>query len=169
MADYRRYVVPLRPFTLAVRARYVGRHGRDAADGRLLPLVLGLRNQVHGYNVRNVLDVDCGAAPGCSPFEALAGSRLLVGNMELRFPLRGLLSRRFEYGPLPIEGMVFADAGSLWTRDQRAGGWQRNFLRSVGGGVRINAAGMIVELAATRPFDRPSAGWTFTVNLGPGF
>jgi hypothetical protein len=28
---------------------------------------------------------------------------------------------------------------------------------------------MIVELAAARPFDRPGAGWTFTVNLGPGF
>ncbi|MFB3852784.1 MAG: BamA/TamA family outer membrane protein [Vicinamibacterales bacterium] len=123
---YRRYVIPTEPFTVAFRARHVGRHGNDAADGWLLPLVVGSRNQVRGYNVPSVLDVDCGNRRGRSPFEALAGSRLLVGNVGIRFPIFGLLSRRFEYGPLPIEGMVFADAGSLWTGGQPPERWQRN-------------------------------------------
>lgn len=171
VADYRRYVIPVKPFTLAFRGRYVGRHGGDAADGRLLPLVLGLRHQVRGYSVRSVLDVECEPGTGCSPFEALSGSRLLLGNVELRFPLRGLLSRRFDYGPLPVEGFLFADAGSLWTRTGPAAdaAWERNLLRSWGAGVRINAAGMILELAGARPFDRPGEGWTFSLNLGAGF
>jgi hypothetical protein len=41
-------------------------------------------------------------------------------------------------------------------------------LRSVGTGVRINAAGMIFELDAVHRFDA-ARGWTFSFNLRPGF
>jgi hypothetical protein len=36
--------------------------------------------------------------------------------------------------------------------------------------VRINAGGMVFELAAVRPFDRPDKkGWTISFNVLPGF
>ncbi len=41
--DYRRYFIPMRPFTLAARIEHVGRYGPGAADSRLTPLVYGLQ------------------------------------------------------------------------------------------------------------------------------
>ncbi|MBI4478170.1 MAG: PD40 domain-containing protein, partial [Acidobacteria bacterium] len=38
IADYRRYWMPARPFTLAFRVKHVGRYGPGAGDARLLPL-----------------------------------------------------------------------------------------------------------------------------------
>ena len=98
--------------------------------------------------------------------------RLLVGNLELRFPLLGVLNRSFTYGPLPLEGMVFVDTGSLWTRQAEPDGafWSRHLMRSLGAGVRVNAGGMVFEFAAVRPFDRADKrGWTVSFNLTPGF
>ncbi|HSK08417.1 MAG TPA: hypothetical protein VK911_02485, partial [Vicinamibacterales bacterium] len=40
MADYRQYLMPVRPFTIALRGRYVARLGSGGGDERLLPLVL---------------------------------------------------------------------------------------------------------------------------------
>jgi Tol biopolymer transport system component len=174
LADYRRYVMPVRPFTIAMRARYVSRFGADATDPRLLPLVWTLRDQVRGYDLQSMVTAPC-ASPfgmGCAAVNLLDGSRLFVGNVELRFPLLGTLNRSFTYGPLPLEGIVFLDTGSLWTRQGAAGGgaWSQHLMRSVGAGVRINAGGMVFELAAVRPFDRPDKkGWTISFNVLPGF
>ena len=44
-------------------------------------------------------------------------SRLLVANLEFRFPLLrpfGVSSRM--YGPVPVEVALFADAGVAWNR-----------------------------------------------------
>ncbi len=171
LADVRRYLMPVRPFTLALRGRYVARLGAGGADSRLLPLVLSLRDQVRGYNLHTLASRSCAPGQGdCSLLDVLSGSRLLAGNVELRFPIPGFLSRSFSYGPLPLEGFVFADAASVRTR---AGGllegWRQHLLRSVGTGVRVNAGGVIFELAAARTIDRPGHGWTFAFNLMPGF
>ena len=65
---------------------------------------------------------------------------------------------------------MFADAASVRTRAGTGlGGWRQHLLRSVGAGVRTNAAGVILEMAAARTFDRPGHGWTFAFNLTPGF
>jgi len=90
-----------------------------------------------------------------------------VGNVELRFPLAAVIRRSTDPGQLPIEGLVFSDAGRFWmptTFDRRS-----TTLRSVGAGVRINAAGVVFELDAVRPFNLPSAGWTYSFNFRPGF
>ena len=50
----------------------------------------------------------------CGAFEELLGSRLLVGNVEVRAPLLGIRSRELRYGPLPVEGFLFADSGLVW-------------------------------------------------------
>ena len=172
LADVRHYVIPMKPFTLAVRGRYTGRFGRGADDPRLLPLVLTLRDQARGYDLANIAAEACGNTPGvnCSVLGVLTSSRLFAGNIELRAPLLGLRHRTFDYGPLPMELFLFADAASLRTRAlSDSPRWQGQMLRSAGAGVRINAAGMVFELAAAHPFDRPGRGWTFAFNLGPGF
>ncbi len=171
VADYRRYLMPVRPFTLAVRGRYVARLGGGGSDSRLMPLVVSLRDQVRGYSLHTLASRSCEAGQAdCSLFDVLSGSRLIAGNVELRFPVPGFLSGRFNYGPLPVEGFVFADAASVRTRaGMGLDGWRQHLLRSVGAGVRTNAAGVVLELAAVRTFDRPGHGWTFAFNLMPGF
>jgi Tol biopolymer transport system component len=172
LADYRQYFVPARPFTLALRARYVARVGHDASDPRLLPLVLTLRGDARGYDLRNVAAASCGSRGSldCSILDLLTGSSLLATNAEIRFPLPGVFTRSYSYGPVPMEGFVFADAASLRTKAFEAGrGWRGHLLRSVGAGLRVNAAGIIFELAAARPYDRPQGGWALSFNIGPGF
>ncbi len=155
-ADYRQYWMPRRPFTVAVRVMQLGRYGTDAGDARLLPLVWTIRDIVRGYG-------DLGTGP--SSLGTLSASRMLVGNGEVRFPVAGLFSRSQSVG-LPIEGLAFTDVGRFWMPDRLAG--STSLLRSVGTGVRLNAAGMIFELDAVRRFDA-ARGWTFSFNLRPGF
>ncbi|MCX6561371.1 MAG: peptidase S9, partial [Candidatus Aminicenantes bacterium] len=50
LADFRKYVVPVKPFTLAFRAIAYGRFGKDATDYRLWPMYLGYETMVRGYN-----------------------------------------------------------------------------------------------------------------------
>jgi hypothetical protein len=71
-----------------------------------------------------------------------------------------------------LEGVLFGDAGVAWTRASRpdfAGG-NRELVRSVGAGVRVNALGFaVLEFDAVRPLDRPGRGWMFAFNFLPGF
>src|SRR5262249_13563659 len=75
-ADYRGYLLPVQPFTIAVRAMPLGRYGSGSSDPRALPLVWTLRDVVRGYG-------DLGPAPG----DALIADRITAANLELRFPL----------------------------------------------------------------------------------
>ncbi len=158
-ADYRRYWMPLQPFTVAIRVMHLGRYGSDAADARLLPLVWTIRDIVRGYG-------DLGTGP--SPLRTLSASRMLVGNGEIRFPVASLFSQASEVGGLPIEGLAFMDVGRFWMPDRLRGATATSLLHSIGTGVRINAAGMIFELDAVRRFNA-ARGWTFSFNLRPGF
>ncbi len=173
--DYRRYLRPLRPFTLAVRGLHLGRYGGGGEDPRLSALFLGYPSLVRGYQVGSFDADDCGGATAqgnCPAFDDLLGSRMLVGNAEIRFPLIGVFTGQYRYGPLPLEGFLFADSGVAWTSaiDPSFAGGTRNFVSSAGGGVRVNAFGYaVVELSMARPFDRPGRGWVFGFNLLPGF
>jgi hypothetical protein len=168
-ADARRYFMPVRPLTIAVRMQHVGRYGPDAGDARLTPLVMGLQTLVRGYDLRNFAADECGrTATECSPLDELRGSRLALLNVELRAPLRGLLTGNLFYGNPPIELIAFADAGFLWTRHSSAA-IERDRFRSVGAGARVNLGGFVFEGAAARPFDRAGKGWTASVLMSPGF
>ena len=48
LVDYRRYVMPVKPFTFAARVQYAARLGRDANDERLIRLFVGYRNLIRG-------------------------------------------------------------------------------------------------------------------------
>lgn len=175
LGDYRRYFLPVRPFTIAVRGLHYGRYGRDGGDGRLSPLFIGQPGLVRGYEVASFDATECvadGSAVGCPAFDRLLGSRMAVTSAELRFPLLGLFNRRSYFGPFPIEMAFFGDAGVAWTADDGpsfAGG-DRDWVRSAGTALRVNAFGYaILELAYVRPFDRSGRGWVWQFNLMPGF
>jgi Tol biopolymer transport system component len=168
--DYRKYLMPVRPFTVAARIEHVGRYGPGAADPRLTPLVYGLQTLVRGYDLRSFAADECGVgATQCSMLDELTGSRFALINIELRAPLAGILSRRLEYGRFPIEAIAFVDAGFLWTRQSRAQTLEYDRFRSVGAGARMNMGGIVFEATAARPFDRAGNGWRFGFLLRPGF
>jgi dipeptidyl aminopeptidase/acylaminoacyl peptidase len=167
--DARRYLMPVRPVTLAIRAEHVGRYGSDAGDKRLTPLVATLQTRVRGYSLSSFAAEECGvAATTCSPLDELTGSRLGLLNVELRAPIFGLLTGDLNYGPVPIEAIAFADAGFLWTPRSGAPA-ERDRFRSAGAGARINVGGFVFEATAARVFDRPDKNWTASVLLRPGF
>jgi Tol biopolymer transport system component len=157
-ADYRQYWMPVKPFTIAIRVMHVGRYGADANDQRLLPLVWTIRDVVRGYG-------DYGTGTG--PLGSLSSSRIFVANSEVRFPILDVITGRSRAGALPIEGLVFSDFGRFYSTPVGLPD-SASFMRSVGAGARINAAGMIFEFDAVRRFDA-SRGWTFAFNFRPGF
>jgi len=148
VADYRRYVMPVRPVSLALRVEHVGRYGTGAGDPRLLPLVWTLRDLVRGYDPRDVLTT----------------ARMTVANAELRVPLVGPFGRVSGSSALPIDALLFGDAGAFDTASPT-----RTVLRSVGAGIRLNAGGFVFEFDAVRPLDPKPQGWTLAVNFHPGF
>jgi Tol biopolymer transport system component len=170
LVDHRRYVMPVKPYTLAMRVVHLGQYGRDADDVRVLPSFLGSRYFLRGYGwgaIRCQLNAD-GA---CGGYDELLGSRLLVGNLELRAPLLGMRARDLRYGVVPAEGFVFADGGMVWSRTPEfsAAPSERRLVRSFGIGVRVNALGLPLEWAAVRATDPPAVGWSFGLTIRPSF
>lgn len=156
-ADYRRYWMPARPFTIAARLTHLGRYGPDHADPRLLPLAYNIRSLVRGFSNRAVAAHLC-EDPDCAALEYLDATRLFLANAELRFPVIGALHGDASYGPLPIEAFVFSDNA-----------WLPFGLHSAGAGVRLNAAGLVFELAGARRLGGTVPGWSFAVNYRRGF
>jgi hypothetical protein len=174
LADYRQYAMPIRPWTLAGRILHYGRYGGDAEHPRLTPLSLGFPNFVRGYELDSFRAGDCvGGSPGaCPAYDRLIGSRLLVGNLEVRAPLVGAFTGQLDYGPVPAELFLFADAGVAWTSETRPAflGGSRDVVRTVGLGTRVNLFGAVIgEVRLAHPIDRPRKGWSFGFALNPRF
>lgn len=167
LADYRHYLMPVRPYSIALRAIHSGRYGRDGDDPRLLPSFLGSRYLVRGHTAdarqcRPEIGSVCGAE--------LLGSRLLVGNVEVRVPVWGIFRRDLDYGPMPLDAFAFADGGVVWSRGEATGftAGRRTIISSLGAGVRLNI-GLPIEVAAVRSLDGPSRGWSFDFGFRTGF
>lgn len=179
LADYRRYFMPVRPFTVAARIMHYGRYGSDAEDPRIQPLFLGWPGLVRGYRVGSFNASEChptAADPnGCPVFDQLLGSRMLVGNLELRFPLFGVLGvGSGYYGILPIDFTVFGDGGVAWNNGETpsfsSSGGDRSAVYSAGAGLRFNLFGFAVaEFNMVHPFERPGKNWVWEVNFQQGF
>jgi hypothetical protein len=174
LADYRTYLMPVRPYTIALRVVHAGRYGGDAGDIRLLDAFLGSSSLVRGYGYGTVVRSECARSSAeCPALNTLLVNRYVAAKLELRVPLWSAIttSSRVRYGPLPVDGFVFADAGTGWGGEQRfgPGGSDGRLFRSIGAGVRVNAVGLIAEVAAVRPLDLRSGGWAFGFNLRPGF
>jgi hypothetical protein len=182
LGDYRRYIY-FRPFTLAFRGLMFGRFGRDAAR---FPIFLGSTELLRGYTYGSFRNNECianpgtGSVTGCAELDQLIGSKIAVGNVELRFPLaRSLVLGFLPIGFPPIEGALFFDAGLAWDNANSVK-WHRSAsdnpvlvrvpLRSWGGSIRANIFGlMILRLDYTKPLDRPRKSSYWTVSLGPTF
>jgi outer membrane protein assembly factor BamA len=160
--------------TLAARVLHVGRYGSGSEDRRLSQLFLGYSTLVRGYDSGSFDASECTivADGSCPEFDRLLGSRIFVFNGEVRAPVAGLFTGRFDYGPVPVEIFGFADAGIAWSRADRPElpGDLRRWVTSVGAGARVNLFGFAIgEFNAVRPLDRPGKGWMFVFNLRPGF
>ena len=182
LADYRRYIF-LRPFTLAVRGLMFGRFGRDAER---FPIFLGTTELLRGYTYGSFRNNECIVDPGnssqtgCAELDQLIGSKIAVGNIELRFPLtRSLVLGFLPIGFPPIEAAVFYDAGLAWSEGSivklsrsatENPALVRAPLRSWGGSIRVNMLGlMILRFDYTKPVDRPLKKSYWTISLGPTF
>ena len=105
------------------------------------------------------------------PYREIYGTRALLGNLELRFPVLN----RFEIDPAllgalsfpGIQGALFLDAGQAWYQ-----GWPEQWLGSYGIGFRMGLAGVIVlrlDLARRTDFEawpshvrtEFSVGWNY--------
>ncbi len=182
LVDYRRYFMPARPWTIAGRILHSGRYGANAEDStRLYPLFLGYQSLVRGYDPNQLIN-DC-SGNTCPIISQVQGSKLLIGNLELRFPLLGVLGLGSGYyGAFPLEMAFFGDAGVAWSRGQKlqlfgasgapvfGPGAVRTPVTSVGAALRINLFGFaIAELDYVRPFQRPGVGWVWQFGLTEGY
>jgi hypothetical protein len=169
LLDYRRYFMPVRPLTFAVRGLHFGRYGGDSEDPRLSQMYLGDWGLVRGYNFDSFEATECGnSVNSCPVVDQLFGTRLGIINAELRAPLIGLFRPSRMYGGVPVEVAVFADAGIAWTKDIKFN--DRDVVRSVGAGLRFNAFGYVIgEIDYVKPIDRPDRGWVWQFSFTPGF
>jgi Tol biopolymer transport system component len=183
LADYRRYDPILGPFSLATRAMFYGRFGRDEQD---FLVSITSPDFLRGYTIGSLQQHECltdvtGTLSGCSALDQLIGTRFGVFNAELRFPLFRALGLGFL--PIwlpPVEGAVFFDAGIAWQAGNTLTWSRKTFespsqvrqpLKSWGFSIRANLLGFAVfRFDYTRPLDRaPGVGWYWTVSLGPTF
>ena len=197
-ADFRKYFMPVKPFTLAFRALHYGRYGKDSEDTRFYPLYIAYWDLVRGYeSISNAELSEYNANPDKAfDFSRLYGSRMIVANAELRFPLLGIfgVGKGF-YGAWPLEAFAFFDTGiayasnpSQWwggfTYDAQGNltgedpklvkpwflGGDRKPISSYGFGVRTNLFGyLVLGLQYVYPIDRPVRGWHLQLSISPGF
>lgn len=170
LVDHRMYEMPVKPYTIAGRIVHLGQYGPDARDPRLVPTFLGSRQFVRGYGW-NSLHCRPDVSGECDAYDDLLASRFVVGNVEVRAPLMGMLRRELRYGPVPAEAFIFADSGYVWaqspafTFDKPS----RRLISSFGIGARLNAFGFPLEIAAVRALSAPARGWSFDFSFTPGF
>jgi outer membrane protein assembly factor BamA len=109
---------------------------------------------------------------------------MLVGNLELRFPLlRPFGASQRMYGPIPVEVALFADGGLTWNSLKQgtvANAFSVSTLPrafnlhdgvgSAGVTLRVNLLGFAIgQFDFVRPFQRTNRNWLFQFNLSPGF
>ncbi|HEU4988538.1 MAG TPA: BamA/TamA family outer membrane protein [Gemmatimonadaceae bacterium] len=181
LADYRRYdPIVFNYLTVATRLYGNVAVGRDEAA---FPKYIARPDFVRGYDRNNQFYSSCpviGANPSnCSALQLL-GSRVLVANAELRFPV----IRKLDLGVLPVslpplDGVVFYDEGLAWSRGQSVYGSrprdydltrQRYPLRSYGVGLRLNLFNYaLLSWDYAIPLDAPGRHGFWTWSLWPSF
>ncbi|MDI6844553.1 MAG: peptidase S9 [Candidatus Saccharicenans sp.] len=174
LADYRRYIIPAKPFTFAFRVLHYGRYGKGGNDQRLWPLFLGYETLVRGYDYNSFNYNEFVENSGeFFDFDRLLGSRILVANVELRFPVFRVLGiGRGYYGVWPLEFLAFYDIGTAWYGGEKPSwfGGEKKPVSSTGVGLRTNLFGVLVlGFDYVYPFSRPGKGWHWQFTITPGF
>ncbi|MGE5804281.1 MAG: hypothetical protein ACM34M_00690, partial [Ignavibacteria bacterium] len=175
LGDFREYIMPFSPFTIAGRILHYGRYGKNSEDSRLTPLYIGYPGLVRGYESGSFSNEEVSTNPSFynELFARLTGSKMLLANFELRFPLLGALGIGSGfYGYLPLDFGAFFDAGTAWFNNEKPkyfGGGKR-MVSSIGLLARLNLFGFaIIELDYVHPFDRPDRKWLWQFSFTEGF
>jgi outer membrane protein assembly factor BamA len=182
LADYRRYIMPVMPVTLAFRFMTFGRYGSGAEDSRLVPFFIGYPFLVRGYDSGSFSSRECNirlnVVSSCPIYDNLFGSRFAVLNFEFRVPLLGALGIFPTMGAPPAEIGAFFDAGLAGGGFRRSGFGvpdevieiEHSVVKSLGGFARLNLFGFaIVELDYVWPIDRPEKSPFIVLQFNPGF
>ncbi len=182
LADFREYLMPVWPITLAGRIMHYGRYGSGSGDNRLGINFLGYPTLVRGYDYGSFSTTNCpqtGSLSNCREIQVyneLFGSRMAVANGELRIPITGPIGLAHTGSAVPpLDLFGFADAGVAWGFNALNGKYQpfnisRYAVTSAGFGGRINLFGFAVgEVYWVHPFDRPGKGNYVGFALTPAF
>lgn len=179
LADFRRYFMPVMPFTLAFRGLHLGRYGGDSDDFRLGDFFIGTPSLIRGYDFGfgdfdncDFSQVNATLETSCPGFDQFSGSRLGVFNAEARLPFIGGVGVVPAANVPPIDLLAFFDAGSAWDRGQEPEflGGDRELITSAGVGARMNLFGLLVlEVDYVRAFDRVDDDWVWDFHITPGF
>ncbi len=199
LIDFRKYFLPVRPTTIAIRFMHFGRYGSDAeatwsdissdpVPGYenapvLSDLYLGYPSIIRGYSDGSFSAAECLASEisTCDTYYNLRGSRIASANFEYRVPLIGFFGVIPSAGAPPFELAPFFDVGVAW-RDGTSPKFScdgdgsvlllncQEVVSSVGIAGRLNLLGfLIMELDFVRPLNRPDKGWMWQFSLLPGF
>ncbi len=179
--DYRRYDAILFSYlTLATRVQTAISAGSGEME---FPKYIGRADIIRGYDRENYYSNECVSAPSgtgqCSATQLL-GSRVAFGNAELRFPVvRPFKVKKTLVQFLPVDGLLFFDAGVAWSRGQQLSvsrpanyDWttHRYPLRSYGYGFRVNLFNFaILRIDRSYPLDAASKKGYWFWTLGPSF
>jgi hypothetical protein len=176
LADYRRYFLPVQPYTIAGRVLHFGRYGADGEDPRIQPLFMGYQQFIRGYESGSFNTLECTpVAGGCPVFDQLFGSRLVVANFEFRTPIPQGFGLSPVSGLPPITLAAFFDIGVAWWSPESAARYGGNPdpwtpVSSYGVAARINLFGIaLLEVDFVHPNDRPNKGWHWQFGFSPGF
>ncbi len=172
LIDLRKYFW-FEKFNISARALHYGRYGGDAnsASNQLGFLYSIDPTLVRGYNNINLtsaLDTIQGIG-----VNQIRGSKIAVGNFEVRLPFTGpeRLSV-IKSGLLITELAAFFDVGMTWETNSQFGegsGIKPKALMSTGLAVRVNLFGaFILEPYYAKPLVG-GGGWNFGINFIPGW
>jgi len=188
LADFRKYFYA-RPLTIALRLYNYGMYGKDAENGVITPFYLGYPWLVRGYE--NVRYNRGEAEENRFNVSWLSGTRIVVGNAELRIPFSGperlaLIKSKFFLTDINL----FVDAGLAWsegtnvTMNLRPETVNMNLVQdlpeetpesspliSTGASVRINLLGyLILEPYVAAPLQNGGfKNIQFGLNFTPGW
>ncbi len=158
-------------FNLSVRGMHYGRYGADANAARLGFLYSIDPTLVRGYS--NRISSSSNSIYGLS-LEQVEGSKLLVGNVEIRVPFTGPEKLSLiKSGFLITELAAFFDVGMAW-RDFDQFSEDVNLIKpraimSTGVALRVNVFGaLILEPYYARPLIE-GGRWNFGINFVPGW
>ncbi|HZD72239.1 MAG TPA: BamA/TamA family outer membrane protein, partial [Actinomycetes bacterium] len=116
-----------------------------------------------------------GENSSCPAYDQLFGSRLLVGNFELRVPIPQGFGVPRPAGLPPLTLALFYDVGAAWWTSSTAREIGGNFdpwnpVSSYGLAARVNLFGVaLLEVDFVHPNDRPEKGWFWQFGFSPGF
>lgn len=166
LVDLRKYFY-LNKSNLSFRLLQYSQFGKDANDNNLTNYVI-YPTFIRGYSNVSTAQLD---ALGLT--NSIRGSKLIVGNAELRIPFTGPEQLALIPTNLILSDLAFFyDVGTAWSRDNPFNapeGFEPKLLHSVGAALRVNLFGaLILEPFFAKPLVKGISG-SFGVNFVPGW